>query len=125
MVLGLRDGLFHLRNGVDQVEALTFHYLQGECGLAVEAGGAGAVFEGVIDLRQLTQGYDPVAIDLDWQAINVLCGFERRRNLDREGTLRGFNLTGCNQLVVVPNNVDQLICGDVVRLKPQRIDDNL
>ena len=37
----------------------------------------------------------------------------------------GFNLTCCNQQVVVGDNADQLACCNVIGLKPQRVDHDL
>ena len=121
---GRGDDAAHLGGGVDQVVALALDHLQRDRGVAVEARGAGAVFEGQADLGEFAQRHHPVAVDLDRERVDVGDVVEGRRDLDRVGAGRRGHLACGDQLVVLGHHRDQLGGGDVVGLEPERVDDH-
>ena len=110
--------------GVDQVVALALDDLQSNGLLAVEPCRAGAILEGQIDLREIAECDDPVAVLLYGQVVDVARFVEGRWNLDREGALRGLDLASRDQLVVVLDRIDELSGRDVVGFEAQGVDQN-
>ena len=100
-------------------------HLQRDGLFAVEPRRSLSILEGQVDLGQIAERHDAIAIDLDGQAIDVAGASEGGRDLDRERAGIGLDFTGGDQQVVVAHHVDELICGDVVGLKAQRVDDDL
>ena len=92
---------------------------------AVETGRARAILECQSDVRQIAQGHNAVAIDLDRQVVDIALIIKRRWDLDGERAGCGFNFARGDQLVVVDHNADQLVGGDVVGFEAQGIDHNL
>ena len=119
------DFLTHKIGGVDQVEALPLHHLQGHGVDPVEPRRADPVLEGQANIGEIAQRDDPVAVGLDRQVVDIRRIVKGRRDLDREGARFGFNFPRGHQQVVIDDDIDQFARGDVVGLKPQRIDHHL
>ena len=115
----------HFGGGIHDVEPLALDHLQRNRGRAVVARGADGVFERQVDLRQITECYDTVAVGFDRQVIDVFGGIEGGRDFDRERALVGFYRARWHQKVVVGYDVDQLTSGDVIGLKGEGVDNDL
>ncbi len=99
--------------------------MQGHSCFAVVAGGAFAVFKRQSDCCKIAERDDTVAFGFDRQVVDVARLVKGRWDFDGKGALLRLNRTCGDQQIVLRDHVDQLGCGDVVGLKPQRVDHDL
>ena len=66
-----RHFLAHQIGRINQVEPFALHNLNGDGGFTIKSGRTRAVCEGQADIGDIAEGYNTVAIDFDWQSVNV------------------------------------------------------
>ena len=118
------DGVADLSGCVDQIEPAPFDHLKRDGVGAVVARSRGLFLEGQADRRKIAQRDDAVAIGLDRQGIDVLRLVKGGGDLDGECALRGVDLAGSNQEVVLADHIDQLTRRNVIGFESQRVDFN-
>ena len=117
--------LFHQRRSVDEVKAFALDHLQSDRVVTVKSRGAVAVLERQVDLGQIAQRDHAVAIGFHRQCIDIARLIEGGGDLDRKAAVLGRDFTGCDQLVIVLHDIDQLARGHIVGFKAQGIDHDL
>ena len=108
---GPKRGLFchflaHQIGRVDQVESLTLHHLNGNCGVAIKTGRTCAVCEGQPDVGDIAEGHNPVTIDFDRQVVNVDRRVKGGGDLDRKVGIFRINCAGGDQLIVIDHHAN-------------------